>query len=298
MTEQAGRPVRDTARVTASFGRRCLLLSEAGDTLAARPADRHMRPVCGDLVALRSDGAAPVIEAILPRRTTLYRHTPGARRAVAANIDCLLIVAAPRPVTGLDQIDRYLALARLCGVQAHIVAGKCDLADFAEWAQAVRDYRALGYPVSETSTKTGDGVQALRAALEHRHCAMAGLSGAGKSSLINALFPDAQASTQALSGAGAGQGRHTTTASRLYSFAAGGWIIDAPGVRDIRLWAMPAAELAAGFVEFSSLIAHCRFNDCRHCGEPGCALAAAVERGEISARRLDSYRRLLAFVAP
>lgn len=234
-----------------------------------------------------------VIEAIEPRVTQLLRQDKAqGQRAVAANVNCMLVVATPAPVTRAEQIDRYLAIAELCGLEPILLANKADLPTYSAWASELAEFSRLGYTLLACSTKTQQGLAALEQAIAGKHSVLAGLSGAGKSSLINALIPDIDTRTAELSAA-SGEGRHTTTASRLYRLPRSGWIIDAPGVRDIRLWPMHARELAHGFIEFCEYLGQCRFNDCQHDNEPQCALRQAVEDGAVSARRYASFRKLV-----
>lgn len=285
-------PDQVPATVVAAFGRRLLLETDDLNLHRAIVRNRRLRPLCGDRVLAMLQQGDAVIESILARRSELWRQDKNKiKRVVAANIDCLVLVAAPEPDTSAAQIDRYLALAELCGLNAIIVQNKCDLDSSAGWRENLREFEQLGYPVLPCSAKQATGLTQLQQALGTRHAVMAGLSGVGKSSLINALIPDIEARTSALSSA-SGEGRHTTTASRLYRLPSGGWIIDAPGVRDIRLWSMPAAELARGFCEFTPFLGHCKFNDCRHQKEPGCALREAVAQGLVSQRRFQSYSAL------
>lgn len=282
-----------TAVVVAAYGRRMLLELAGGRLLQAPPRRRGIRAVCGDRVDYEAVDGGIAVTAVHPRTGVLWRQdTRAGRRPVAANLDTLVIVTAPAPPVAPEQIDRYLAIAELLQLQALLVANKSDLGPV-----ALDEFAALGYPVYAASARTGDGLDALASALAGGHAALTGLSGVGKSALITALVPDYQARSAALSAA-SGEGRHTTTAARLYRLPGGGGLIDSPGVRDIRLWPMPAAELARGFREFRSHLDACRFRDCRHGGEPGCALRAAVERGEVGERRYRGYLELAARLAP
>lgn len=279
----------ETATVVASFGRRLLLEIEGQGLTRAILRNRDLRPLCGDRVVYSRYNDEAIIESITPRNSNLWRQDKTVvKRAVAANVDTMVVVAAPEPLTSAGQIDRYLAIATLCGLDTIIIKNKYDVETYAEWAQTADNYASLGYEVLASSAKSGTGVTELKQYLTNRHAVMAGLSGAGKSSLINALIPDVEARTAALSAASGG-GRHTTTASRLYRLSTEGWIIDAPGVRDIRLWSMSAAELAQGFIEFTDYTSQCKFNNCRHLDEPHCAVQAAVTAGAIEARRYRNF---------
>lgn len=284
----------ESATVVASFGRRLLLETEDYALLRAILRNRKMRPLCGDRVQFTMHQGEAVIEVIEARNTNLWRQDKTQdKRAVAANVDTMLIVAVPEPRTSAGQIDRYLAIAHLCGLEAAIVANKCDVDAYPEWATIVDGFATLGYTVLTCSAHSGAGLPELKQYMHDRHAVMAGLSGAGKSSLINALIPNIDVRTAELSAASGG-GRHTTTASRLYRLSEQGWIIDAPGVRDIRLWPMPSGELAQGFIEFSDYVGRCKFNNCRHQNEPQCAVREAADEGEIQARRYRSFCALAA----
>ena len=178
-----------------------------------------------------------------------------------------------------------------------LVLNKAELMDTAGLADysplhRLDEYRALGYAVVETSCEGPPGTEALPTVLDGRVNILVGQSGVGKSSLANALLADLKLQTRELSRV-TGKGTHTTTTTVMYALPCGGRLIDSPGVWEYGLWDMTAQELAAGFVEFRALNGRCRFNDCRHSGEPGCAVRSAAERGEVLAWRYESYLRLL-----
>lgn len=255
-----------------------------GRLVAASPRNRRIRTVCGDSVDYTMDGDNAVVTAIHSRQGVLWRQDERlGRRPVAANLDTLVVVTAPEPPVAPEQIDRYLAIAELLDLQPLLVANKSDLGQV-----SLDEFVDLDYPVHAVSARDGAGLEELAEALRDRRAVLTGLSGVGKSALITALIPDYEARSGALSAA-SGEGRHTTTAARLYRLPGGGSLIDSPGVRDIRLWPMSAAELARGFREFRPHIEKCRFRDCRHDREPGCALREAVERGQVGERRYRSY---------
>ena len=236
-----------------------------------------------------------MVTALLPRRSLLARpDRRGRLRPVAANLDWILVVTAADAPPDPGLLDRYLVAARAQGIRAALVVNKidrlpseqrCDL----EARFAV--YRAIGYPVIYTSASTGEGIDALRELIADGTGILVGQSGVGKSSLVKALLPDLDIRIAAVDATG--HGRHTTTTSRLYHLPGGGELVDSPGVRDFALWHLDPRDLERGFVEFAPYVGQCRFSNCRHDREPGCAVAAAAERGEISPRRLASYRRLL-----
>jgi len=255
--------------------------------------------VPGDRVIWQGIGqeAAGVVVALLPRRTLLARPDAlGALRPLAANIDQILVVAAPRPAYSTDLIDQYLVAAENTGITPLIVFNKVDLiSDAAEQDRIEHDlqrYRRIGYRVIRASTLAQHGLDEVIAALHDRSSVFVGQSGVGKSSLVHALLPQQDIKVGAL-GERSGLGRHTTSAAHYYALPGGGAIIDSPGVREFSLWHMEAPELARGFIEFRPYLGRCRFRDCSHRHEPGCALRQAVGDGAISAERLDSFHRMV-----
>ncbi len=215
-------------------------------------------------------------------------------KALAANIDRILVVAAPAPLYSPDLINQYLAAAELTGIQPLLVFNKIDLVDQQnrDKVEALLDtYRDIGYPVITASTKSDHGLDTLIAELRRHTSVFVGQSGVGKSSLVQALLPDTSISVGELS-AQSGLGQHTTSTARLYHLPRGGQIIDSPGVREFRLWPMSRQQLAQGFAEFRPWLGQCKFRDCTHQHEPGCALLEAVARGDISPIRLESYLKI------
>ena len=284
---------RGSGVVLASYGRGVLVQSGA-ENLHCALKGRKQRIVCGDRVRFGYGRSAdePTVEQIEPRRNLIERiDARGRAEPVAANIDRLNIVAASEPAPDWFLVDRYWAGAQIKDIAAMLIVNKSDLGTGSMQAELAA-YRALGLPCLEVSSTTGAEIPALRAALAAGVSLFVGQSGVGKSSLINALAPAAAAQTAQLTRDD--EGRHTTTTARWYQLdpGSGAAIIDAPGVRD---FAPPASIVRAaerGFVEIHALSVQCRFNDCRHLEEPGCAVRGAVERAEITARRYESYRRL------
>lgn len=258
---------------------------------------RHLpAPVCGDRVVWQAAaGGAGVIGAVLPRRMLLSRPVAsGPPRSIAANIDQMGIVLAPRPPLSLELLDRYLAAAAHLGVDALIVVNKIDLLQGEErdaLLAALAVYTRIGYPLLPASTRSAHGLDALKVALGGHTSVLVGQSGVGKSSLVNLLLPSATARVGALSPT-SGHGMHTTSAARLYHPPSGGQLIDSPGVREFALGHIPPTELAPCFLEFRPFLGQCRFRDCAHLREEGCALRAAVAAGAIEPRRLESYHRI------
>lgn len=235
-----------------------------------------------------------MITGILPRTSTLSRPGPKDRRAdeliLAANVDALVVVASPRqPDYNARLVDRYLALAGIFGVGAFLVLNKVDLA--AEVPRELEYLKGLGYPMFGVSAKQGLGVDALRAALAGLKVVLSGPSGVGKSSLIRALVPGAEPNVGDVR-KGDGKGRHTTTTSNLYQsgdFA----IIDTPGIRELGVRGVPKREFAEYWRDFGPYLGECRFRDCLHVNEPGCAVRGAVDEGKLPDFRYQSYLRIL-----
>jgi ribosome biogenesis GTPase len=254
--------------------------------------------VTGDRVVWRpGNQGIGVIVAQLPRDSELCRPDPrGQLKPVAANVDRLLIVFAPLPQPHANLIDRYLVAAEHAGIRPLLLLNKADLlaaqSDCALRA-LLTTYRELGYPLLEVSAREGDGMQRLRQQLDGHVSVFVGQSGVGKSSLVNSLLPGVDTRVGALSEL-TGKGTHTTTTARLFHFPGGGQLIDSPGIREFGLGHVSRADVEAGFIEFAALLGHCRFRDCKHDREPGCALLGALQEGRIQAQRMDSYRHILA----
>jgi ribosome biogenesis GTPase / thiamine phosphate phosphatase len=251
--------------------------------------------VVGDVVHLEPepDGQLWAICGVEERRTLLERRVPEGRgtRPVAANIDEVFVVTAtidPAPIPQL--IDRLLVVAEANSIPAAVVLNKVDLAAADELAAR---YRAAGYQVHETSTKTGAGIAELGAALTGRISVVTGPSGAGKSSLLNAVQPGLKLRVGEISRK-VRRGKNTTVGAIMLPLAAGGYLVDTPGFSEVGLWGIEPRELASCFPEMRTRINECKYADCRHMTEPGCAMSAAVASGAIAPDRLESYRVLLA----
>jgi ribosome biogenesis GTPase / thiamine phosphate phosphatase len=282
-------------RVVAAYGQRLLVEDDSGHTCPGFVGRRGLRVVCGDRVRWRADqanGEVAVLE-VLPRRTELARpDSRGRAEILAANLDQVVVVCAPEPAVDPFIIDRYLAAAELMGTRAVIAWNKIDLESNADAADLLEEFRATGYPVLRVSAHAARGLEALREALAGHSSILVGQSGVGKSSLLNALLPGLEVATAQISRA-TGEGRHRTTATTLHALSCGGSLLDSPGVRDFAPALDDPRLAAAGFREIVQAADHCRFSNCRHMREPGCAVKERVEAGLISPRRYESYRRLL-----
>jgi ribosome biogenesis GTPase len=279
------------AEVIATFGRHLLLRDGQGREYKARPFGRQLEIVCGDRVECEFHGEELLATGTLPRATFLRRSTlRGRSEPLAANLTQLAVVVAPLPMPDLYMIDRYLCAAECAHLAPLIVLNKSDLPEAAALRAALVPYESLGYRVLAVSALS-DGAPPLLDALHGATTILVGQSGVGKSSLTRLLTSEA---TDIAIGAlmREEEGRHTTTASRLYDCAGGGRIVDSPGVRDFAPAIDDLEPMTLGFREVANLMAQCKFLDCKHMQEPRCAVRAAVEAGSMDARRYESYRRL------
>jgi ribosome biogenesis GTPase len=232
------------------------------------------------------------IEEILPRRSLLSRPSRnGKTRPVAANIDTVFVVFAVEPYCDFLLIDQYLAVCESHTINAALVLNKTDLPQSDSIEKELLDYQNLDYPLYRVSARAASGLDELKGALKDQVSMLAGQSGVGKSSLTNAIIPDKELKTNTLS-ATTQHGRHTTTAATLYHLNGGGDLIDSPGVAIFGLAGLSEQQLAYGYREFQPLLDNCRFNDCRHLHDKGCAVRTAAENGEISMTRYQRFLKL------
>ena len=260
---------------------------EAGNDPAAYPA-------VGDWVAVeaREDGAS--VHAVLPRRTSVLRHAPGLRsvaQVVAANVDVVFVVASLNRDLNLRRLERYLAFAWESGANPVVVLSKADLTDDLASALADVESVAVGVPVITVSAIDGRGIDELRSLIKPgTTVAFVGSSGVGKSTLVNTLAGDDLAAVRAIREDDA-RGRHTTSRRQLHRMPDGGLILDTPGMRELGLWDADAG-LERSFADIDALASSCRFSDCRHDGEPGCSVAAAIADGDLDPARFSGWRKL------
>jgi len=278
-------------QVVAAFSRQYLVELSGGELLPCLTRGKKSTVACGDFVELqRTADSQAVIEKILPRKTLLYRSDAFRQKLIAANVTQLIIVVAAEPSFDDELLARCLIAAHDQQLETLIVLNKCDLAALAESARVrLAPYRAIGYRVLELSAKTD--VSPLLPFLQNHTSVLVGQSGMGKSTLINALLPDAQAATREISTA-LDSGKHTTTHARLYHLNPSSHLIDCPGVQVFGLHHLSLGQIEEGFIEFAAYRGQCRFRDCRHLHEPGCALIEAVEKGKIDARRLKLFQSI------
>jgi ribosome biogenesis GTPase len=252
----------------------------------------------GDRVHVEVDGESGRIRDVMPRRGVITRpdpHDPRRQRILATNVDRVVVVAsAAEPPFAPGLVDRVLVAAEWSCVEAMLVVNKRDLAP--EEPEEAAVYRRMAYPVVFASARTGEGVAEVRAALAGRTSVVTGHSGVGKTSLLNAVEPGLGLRVGEVNPV-TRRGTQTTTSSRLVDLEGGGAVIDTPGIREFGLYNVPKRELTWLFRDLREVAPRCRFKDCLHLSEPGCAVAAAVETGEVAPWRRDSYERLLETMA-
>lgn len=281
--------------VIAAHGRHYLVQTETG-RLHCVTRGKKSDIATGDIVHLKQTSSDQgVIESFAERKTLLYRSDQYKSKLLAANVTKIFIVVATEPGFSDDLVSRSLIAAEAAGVTAHLLLNKIDIAEMLPKArERVQTYASLDYPVHEVSTKEQpeDTRAQLMPLLQGQSTILIGQSGMGKSSLINLLVPDADIATREISAA-LDSGKHTTTFTRLYSLGPETSVIDSPGFQEFGLYHLTEGMLERAFREFRPHLGHCRFYNCHHLNEPGCAVLAAVETAEIAPMRHDLYRQLV-----
>jgi ribosome biogenesis GTPase / thiamine phosphate phosphatase len=279
-------------RVVTAHGRQYVVELEAGVRLRCFPRGKKSEVVCGDYVEIeKSSNDQGVIESILERQSLLYRSNEFRQKLIAANVDLLVVVVATEPAFSDDLLARALIAADSEDIDVLIVLNKCDLVDqLAAARKQTAILASLGYPILELSALAH--ADALRPHLQGRTSVLVGQSGMGKSTLVNALIPEARAATREISLA-LDSGKHTTTHATLYHLDADSHLIDSPGLQEFGLGHLDRGQIEYAFREFRPFLGKCRFRDCHHDKEPDCALLAAVNTGEIEKSRFACYRRVL-----
>ena len=278
--------------VTASFGRHYEVELEDGSRISCVTRGKKGGVVCGDRVEIdRTSPDQGIIREIAPRASLLYRSDPFREKTIAANVTQILIVVAPVPSFYEELIGRCLIAAEAASLKALIVLNKCDLKEQTMLAlEILAPYRALGCQLVTLSAK--QDIAPLLPYLHGETSVLVGQSGMGKSTLINALLPEARARTREVSEA-LDSGRHTTTHATLYHLDRDSNIIDSPGLQEFGLHHLKAEDIDHAFVEFRPFLGHCRFSNCLHLNEPGCAVLDAAARQAIAPHRLSFYQSLV-----
>jgi ribosome biogenesis GTPase len=282
----------DLGRVVAAFGRHVIVESPEGERTICHPRGKKSDCVVGDWVRWQATGDEGVIEHIEPRRNLLHRQDEWKTKSFAANIDQVLVLVAGEPMFSESQLARALIAAESAGIAALVLLNKCDLPQAAAARERLAPYRAMGVAVHETAMKAApDAARAVLAPLlAGRATLVLGPSGMGKSTLINLMVPGAAAQTGEISAA-LNAGRHTTTTTTWY------WLdgqresalLDSPGFQEFGLRHVEALQLPGLMPDLRAFASGCKFYNCTHRHEPGCAVLAAVEHGEVSASRWRIY---------
>jgi ribosome biogenesis GTPase len=297
---KTGRPATNTARrvaglITAAHRRHYAVRLDDGRTISCIARGRGQSIACGDRVEVVSSGEDEgVIESVEPRTTLFFRSDAHREKLLAANVTQVLGIVAPDPPYDDELVHRWIVAAESNGCRFVLIANKQDLPSFAALESRLSQFDALGYTVVPICARRD--VAALEPVLAGERSVLIGQSGMGKSTLINTLIPDANARVGEVSSA-LHTGRHTTTETTLYPLGASSWIVDSPGMKEFGLGHIAAEDLERAFVELRPLLGSCRFRDCRHETEPGCAVREAVVRGEVKPWRVALLQQLLAETA-
>lgn len=277
--------------ILAAFGRQYEVRTESGTTLQCYPRAKRSIYACGDEVelALTGDGQG-VLEKLLPRRSLLHRADAFREKLIAANVTQVVIVVATEPSFSDELISRCLCAAEAQDLRSLIILNKADLTDrLAASRRLLAPLHDLGYSIVELAAE--QDVAPLRPYLEGQTSILVGQSGMGKSTLTNALIPGAGAATREIS-TSLDSGKHTTTFARLYPLDEQSWLIDSPGLQAFGLAHLSTADVEHGFKELRPYLGQCRFRDCRHTREPGCAVQQALASGGLNPRRLSLFLQI------
>jgi len=279
-------------QVTAAYGRHYLVETADGGHYACFPRGKKSDVACGDRVTFaKTSEEQGVIETVEQRTSLFSRSAAHRQKLIAANVSQLAVVVAVEPSFSEELINRCLVAAECQNMRALILLNKCDLKAAAAAAlERLAPYTQAGYRVIELAAL--EDADVLRPILAHQSTVLVGQSGMGKSTIINALLPDARVATREIS-LFLASGRHTTTQARLHRLDADSTLIDCPGLQEFGLHHLSPQDIEDGFVEFRDYLGKCRFQNCRHMSEPGCALTQAAADGGIHPQRLEMFRRII-----
>jgi ribosome biogenesis GTPase len=280
--------------IVAAYRRHYAVVLDDGEAVDCMLKGRRATIACGDRVEVARVAGGGAIEAVLPRTNLIYRSDAFKEKLIAANVTLVIGVVAPDLPADFELIDRWSVAAEAEGCAFLLVANKADLPNAQALVERLAPWRALGYTVLPMSAKRD--VTPLNALVQGQHSVLVGQSGMGKSTMLNALAPSVAARTAEISVALA-TGRHTTTETTLHPIPddpGRGWIVDSPGMKAFGLAHLPPHAIEEAFVEIRPLLGQCRFRDCRHDREPGCAVQAAVDRGEIAPHRVALLHAMVA----
>lgn len=294
----------ETGRVISRFGQHADIRDEQGNIYRCHIRRVVGSLVCGDTVqwaraTTEQQGMQGVVIAVHDRQSLLSRpdYYDGLK-PVAANINQIFVISSVLPSFSSQIIDRYLVACEDIGIEPILVLNKADLLDHvdaeekAHIEQRLNDYQSIGYTVLCVSTATGDGLEVLQQSLKEHVSIVVGQSGVGKSSLVNRLLPEVNAETKQVSD-NSGLGQHTTTVATWYDLKEGGALIDSPGIREFSLWHLEPERVAWSYVDFRGYLGGCKFRDCKHTDDPGCALQNAVSNKQLHEWRLSNYHRII-----
>ncbi len=277
--------------VVASYGKRYQIELADQTRISCVTRGKKTDLACGDIVQIkRTDTNEGVVESSETRTSLLYRSNAYKNKTIAANVTQMIIVLATQPSFYEALLNRCLVAAEAAGIKPLIVLNKCDLSEANDAKKKLKVYEALGYNVVYLAAKKD--IQPLMPYLNGHQSVLVGQSGMGKSTIINALLPDAQVRTQEVSDT-LDSGKHTTTAAHLYHLDASSTLIDSPGLQEFGLNHLDATALESAFIEFRPYLGQCRFSDCKHQHEPDCAIIEATESGKINSVRLQFYTQFL-----
>ena len=282
-----------TGTVLAAYRRHYAVGLDGGERIDCVLKGRRMTIACGDRVSVSREHGGGAIQSVLPRTNLIYRSDAFKEKLIAANVTMVIGVVAPDLPVDLELVDRWSIAAEAERCRFVIVANKSDLPGYATLMRRLEAWRALGYTVVSLSARQDSSP--LMAIVRGEHSVLVGQSGMGKSTILNALIPGTSSRTAEVSMALA-TGRHTTTETSLHHLPddpGGGWIVDSPGMKAFALAHLPPNTIAEALIELRPYIGHCRFRDCRHDQEPGCAIQEAVDRGEVAPHRVALLHALM-----